>query len=140
MANIVVSGEIEAPVGALWQLLLNFGEIGWMQGVTKVETTGEGVGMTRHIYAGGDTSINEVLESIDEAKQQIGYAIPENVPMPVTDYHATCTAVDLGDGRCRLDWGCSFEPDGVDEATAKANVEGMYGVLISWVKSSLEGA
>ena len=60
--------------------------------------------------------------------------------MPVTDYHATCTAVDLGDGRSRLDWACAYEPDGVDEATAKANVEGMYGVLISWVKAHVESA
>jgi hypothetical protein len=135
-----VSGEIEAPVDALWKVLADFGEVSWMQGITKVEVSGEGVGMTRRIFAGGDASINEVLESIDEGKRQIGYAIPENVPMPVTDYHATCTAVDLGDGRSRLDWACAYEPDGVDEATAKANVEGMYGVLISWVKAHVESA
>jgi len=97
MAHALVSVEIEAPVEALWKVIADFGEVGWMQGVDRVELTGEGV------------------------------------------YHATCTAVDLGDGRSRLDWGCQFEPAGVDEAAAKQGIEGMYGVLVGWVKAAVEG-
>ncbi len=138
MAEAMVSGEIEGPVDALWAVLKDFGSVGWMKGVSKVEVEGEGVGMARLIYAGDGDPIREVVESLDEGTRTLGYAIPENVPMPVEDYHATCRAVDLGAGRSRLDWGCTFEPKGVDEATAKATVEGMYGVLISWVKEAVE--
>jgi len=95
--------------------------------------------MQRAIYAGEGDAILEVMESKDEAARRLGYTITQNNPLPVSDYHATCTAVDLGDGRSRLDWGCDFEPSGVDEATAKQAVEGMYAVLLSWVKEAVEG-
>jgi hypothetical protein len=140
MAEALVQVEIEAPVDALWRLVSSFGEIDWMQGISKVEVKGSGVGMVRQIYAAhSDVPVVEVLESVDEDARRIGYTIPENIPLPVDDYHASCTAVDLGNGRSRLDWGCQFTPMGMDEASAKAQVEAMYNVLISWVKGELEG-
>ena len=42
MAEVVVSGEIEVPSERLWDLLLDFGSVGWMQGVTQVEVQGSG--------------------------------------------------------------------------------------------------
>ena len=141
MIEVSVSGEIEAPVDALWKVIADFGEVGWMQGIDRVEVTGEGPGMVRAIYAGGgDTPVLEELEFLEEDAKRIGYTIPENNPMPVESYHATMTAVDLGGGKSRLDWACKCEPGpGVDAAQAKATVEGMYGVLISWVKAGVEG-
>ena len=139
MAEVSVSLEIEASADDLYAFLADFGEVGWMQGVTRVEVDGSGVGMRRAIYAGGDTAVLEVLESLDPERRKVGYAIPENNPMPVDDYHAVCTAEDLGNGRSRLVWACTYEPKGVDEATAKATVEGMYGVLTGWVKAGIEG-
>lgn len=138
MGEVLVRAEIEAPVAALWKTLADFGEVGWMKGVSRVEVIGQGPGMVRNIYAGGDKAVREVLESIDEKARRIGYTITENNPMPTSEYHATCTAVDLGNGRSRLDWACHFTPKGMDEAKAKATIEAMYGVLISWVKESVE--
>ena len=138
MAEVMVSGEIEVSVGALWRLLSDFGSVGWMQGVSKVEVSGEGVGMTRAIFAGGDESILEELESVDPEARRIRYTIARNNPLPVGDYHAHCTAVELAAERCRLDWACRFTPVGVEEAAAVAAVEGMYGILIGWVRDALE--
>jgi hypothetical protein len=142
MIQVSVSGEISAPVDALWKVIADFGEVGWMKGIDRVEVTGEGVGMLRAIYAGGgDTPVLEELESLDEEGMRVGYTIAENNPLPVASYHATMTAVDLGEGKSRLDWASTFDaaPE-TDEAAAKASVEGMYGVLISWVKAGVEGA
>ena len=138
MAEVMVSGEIGVSAEALWKLLSDFGSVGWMQGVTRVEVSGEGAGMTRAIFAGGDESVLEVLESLDEDARCLRYTITRNNPLPVSDYRAHCTAVDLGSERCRLDWGCSFTPAGADEASATAVVESMYGVLIDWVRQALE--
>ena len=139
MAEIVVSGEINVPAERLWALLLDFGSVGWMQGVTQLEVQGEGEGMSR-IIGEGDQAIVEVLESIDEGAQQIGYTITQNNPMPVSDYHARCKAVDLGEGRSRLDWSCEFTPaEGTDEDSARAALQVMYDLLISWVRTDLEG-
>ena len=141
MIQVSVSGEISAPVDALWKVISDFGEVGWMMGIDRVEVTGEGVGMVRAIYAGGgDTPVLEELESLNEDAKRLGYTIPENNPMPATNYHATMTAVDLGGGKSRLDWAATFDPaPGMEKAAAKASVEGMYGVLISWVKAGVEG-
>ncbi|MBW2273153.1 MAG: SRPBCC family protein [Deltaproteobacteria bacterium] len=141
MIQVSVSGEISAPVDALWKVIADFGAVGWMQGIDRVEVTGEGVGMVRAIYAGGgDTPVLEELESLDEDARRLGYTIPKNNPMPVSSYRAAITAVDLGGGKSRLDWAASFDPaPGAEEAAAKATVEGMYGVLIGWVKAEVEG-
>lgn len=136
--EVLVTGEIDASAKDLWELVRNFGEVGWMQGVSNVELEGEGVGMVRRIYAGGPTAVIEKMTSLDETAQRLGYTITENNPMPVSRYDAHMQVVDLGGGRSRLEWGCSADPEGVDEAAAKATVEGMYGVLISWVKAAAE--
>lgn len=138
MAGVSVSGEVEAPVEVLWGLLRDFGNVSWMNGVDRCVQEGEGDTATRLIYAGGsDTPVREVCEGIDDATRTLRYAIPENNPLPVDDYHSTVVAVDLGNGRSRIDWSCSFEPKGDAEASTKA-VEGMYGVLVSWVKTAAE--
>ena len=137
MAKVMVSGEIDVSAERLWNLLEDFGSVGWMPGVTSVAVQGQGEGMSRTIGE-GEGAIVEVLESIDEETHQIGYTITQNNPMPVSDYHARCKAVDLGEGRSLLEWGCDFTPAGTDEASAVAAVEGMYGLMIGWVKESLE--
>ncbi len=138
MARAVATGEIAVSADDLYALLADFGDVGWMKGVTKVEVRGEGPGMTRFIYAGGPESVVEVLESLEPAARRVGYTITKNNPLPVADYHATCTAVELGPARCRLEWACDFTPKGAEQAAAIAAVQGMYGVLISWVKEALE--
>jgi hypothetical protein len=138
MAEVSVSGEIDASVEKLWQCVAAFGDVSWMKGVSKVEVKGEGPGMVRVIHAGGGEPIHEVLESLDPGSRCLGYTITQNNPMPVSDYHATCSVVDLGDGRSRLDWGCRFEPKGADEAVVRASIEGLYGMLIGWLKESVE--
>ena len=61
---------------------------------------------------------------------------PVKLPRKLVDLSGL--KVDLGEGRSRLEWACKFTPAG-DEAAAKVSVEGMYGVLISWVKEAVEG-
>ena len=137
MSEVMVQGKIETPHSELWSLIADFGSVGWMPGVSNVKLIGEGVGMSR-VIGEGDAAIVEVLESVDQKAHRIGYTITQNNPMPVSEYHAHCTAVDLGEGRSRLDWGCHFTPFGTDEDSAVAAVEGMYGLLIGWVRDALE--
>ena len=139
MIEVLVTTEVEASADALWSIVSDFGTVDWMNGVSKVEIEGEGPGMVRLIFASPDgPPIREQLESIDEDARCLRYGIPEGNPLPVDDYHSHMTVVDLGDGRSRLDWGCSAVAKGTDEAAAQATVEGMYGVLVSWVKAKAE--
>jgi len=136
--EVLVSQEIEAPADRLWAVVADFGNVAWMKGVSRCEVDGDGAGMVRSIFAGDGPPINERLEFVDETGRRLGYEIPENVPLPVDDYHAEMVVVDLGGSRSRLEWSCTAVPKGVGEDEARKSVEAMYGVLISWVKEYAE--
>ena len=138
MIRVLVKKEVAAPADRLWKQVGDFGDVSWIQGVTRSELEGQGVGMVRSLYVGDGPPVREQLEAHDEEARSIGYTITQGNPMPVTDYHATVAVVPDGPERSRLEWGCRFEASGVSEPEAKAAVEGMYGVLIGWVKAAAE--
>ena len=141
MAHAAAEVEIDVSAEALYAYLADFGSVGWMQGVTRVDVEGDGPGMTRSVYAGGDQAVVEVLESLEPETKRVAYTITQNNPLPVESYHATCTAIDLGPAKSRLRWACDFTPAaGTEEAAAIAQVEAMYAVLADWVKAALEEA
>lgn len=130
MAQISVKQTVAVPADRLWALLADFGNISWMPAGTTADIEGEGIGMARII--GGAQGIREVLESLDAGTRTLEYSIPENVPFPVTGYRATMKVSASGEGS-EFEWSCRFEPDGVEEAQAGAQIEQMYGVMIGWI-------
>ena len=138
MIEVLVKADIAATPERLWSLVKDFGEVSWMNGVSRVGIDGEGVGMVRRIYVGDAPPVREVLESCDEEAKQIGYTITEGNPLPVKDYHATVTVVEAGPGTSQLEWRGRFNAKGVDDEQAEAALRGMYGVLISWLKAAAE--
>ena len=140
MAYAMAEVGVNVSADALYEFLADFGSVSWMQGVTKVEVEGQGPGMARSIYAGGTECVVEVLESLEPAERRVGYTITQNNPLPVADYHAHCTAIEVEASRSLLRWSCEFTPaQGVEESSAVAQVEAMYGVLAGWVKNAIEG-
>lgn len=135
MGQVSVKKAIDASADRVWELVADFGNISWMPAGTTAEVEGRGEGMARVIGA-GDQKIREVLQSLDADRRTLVYTIPENVPFPVTDYRATMVVTESGEGS-ELEWSCSFQPDGVDEAQASAQIEGMYGVMIGWIADAL---
>ena len=89
MIEVLVKGDIAATPGHVWRLLKGFGEVSWMNGISRVDVDGKGIGMVRLIYAGDAPPVREVLESCDEEARRIGYTITDGNPLPVKDYHAT---------------------------------------------------
>ena len=137
MGQARVKEAIAAPAEKVWAVIADFGNTSWMPGGGNVEVVGSGAGMARIISA-GDQKIREVLESADDATRTLVYTIPEGVPFPVTDYRATIRVT--GDASAsELEWGCSFEPDGVDEGQVTTMIEGMYSTMVGWVRDSIVG-
>ncbi len=132
MAHVTVKGEINVPVERLWAVVADFGSVGWIPGGETARVEGNGPGMVR-MFGGGSTEIRERLESRDDAMRTIVYTIPQGLPMPITGYRATMVVRPAGAGS-ELEWSCTFEPDGVTEAEAKAQVEGLYGMMIGWIR------
>ncbi len=136
MAEVVVKGDFSVLADKLWEVVRDFGNVNWIQGVTKYELEGTGPGMFRVFYVGDGPAVRERLETTDDATKTVTYTIPEGIPFPVTNYHSTMTVSAAGSG-CQLEWKCNCEPDGVSEGEASAIVEGMYGTMIGWLKAEV---
>ena len=137
MAQVTVRGEIDVPVERLWKVVADFGRVGWIPGGDTARVEGDGPGMVR-IFGVDKAEIRERLESRDEATKTIVYSIPQGMPMPITGYRATMTVRPSAGGNSELEWSCIFEPDGVPEADARAQLEGLYGMMIGWIRDHLK--
>ena len=136
MSQVRVKEEIAVAADRLWRLVVDFGNVGWIPGGEGVRTEGKGPGMVRILGFGG-AEVRERLDSVDEPRRTIVYTIPQGLPMPIKDYRATMTVRDVGPQKSELDWSCTFEPDGVTEEEAKAQVENLYHMMIGWIRDHL---
>lgn len=137
MIEVLVSRDCDLSAEVVYEMLADFGNTSWMRGVAKTEVDGDGVGMVRSIYTTPDGSpVCEKMTERDDLARKVAYTITEGNPLPVENYNAFVVVSEVGNG-CRIDWAGNFEAKGVDDATAKSTVEGMYGVLIEWL---VEGA
>jgi hypothetical protein len=143
MASATISKQLDVPADAVWKLISNFGDTSWMPPGTQATLVGEGIGMERRIAIGPDKSIHERLLALDEKARTLRYAIPVNVPFPVTNYRATMRVRAHGSG-CELEWSADYDcaPDAAP--TIAKSIQGMYGTMIDWVaaraKESARGA
>lgn len=136
MAQLVVREAIDATQDRLWRLVRDFGDVRWIPGGENARTEGSGPGMVRILGAAG-AEIRERLESRDDDLRTIVYTIPSGLPMPISGYRATMTVRGAGERRSELEWSCTFTPDGVPEADAKAQVENLYRMMIGWIRDYL---
>jgi hypothetical protein len=137
MARVSVKEKLGFPAQQVWDLIADFGNTSWFQGLTKAEVQGRGPGMVRLMYAGGNPPIRERLESLDATSRTLRYTIPENIPFPVSDYRATMRVLEAGPGASELEWSCEITPQGIPEAQAVAVLEGMYKTMIGWLREAL---
>jgi hypothetical protein len=138
MSEYRTEGDFEIPADALWAVVSDFGEVSWLPGDPDFESEGEGVGTIRTIRTPPLPTVREQLDAIDEPGRAIHYRVIEGMPMPVSDYKATMRVVDLGEGRSRLEWSSTWEPDGVTEAQALESIAGMYTGVLGAMKATLE--
>ncbi|MDP6979553.1 MAG: SRPBCC family protein [Myxococcota bacterium] len=133
MLEVSVTRDSDLSAETVYELLADFGDTSWMNGVAKVEIEGEGVGMVRLVFASTDgPPVHEKLTARDDLARKVSYEITEGNPLPVENYAADCTVTELGNG-CQLEWTGRFDARGVDDETAKTTVEGMYNVMVGWV-------
>lgn len=138
MIDLTVQKEIAVPAADAWALIADFGDISWAPGMDNVEVEGEGEGMVRKIHMPDAPPVEEKLESLDSHTMTMVYTIPTGIPMPVTDYRATARVIDLGAGRCRIDWHCSAQEAGVSPEEAENIIRGFYDMLLGWIAEHLE--
>ena len=102
--KVKVERDLAFPKARVWEVLGDFGDIGWAAPGIQVDRIGEGPGMIRRLNMPGMEPIDEVLEAIDQDAHRFSYTIPRGLPMPITDYRAVVELEALGDDGCRVHW------------------------------------
>lgn len=138
MAKAKVSRDIEAGAHQVWEVLADFGNMGWMEGPDKVEAIGEGIGQVRRIHLGGMDPIEEVLEALDHEARTLQYSIPKNAVIPFDNYLAT-VVVSGDEVSCQVDWSCELDEGELPAADAQAMMEGAYNSLIDALEKKVRG-
>ena len=139
MLNITVEKTLPFDAETVWALLADFGNIGWATGDNRVDIVGEGIGMIRRIIIEGMEPIDEVLDSLDHDAKILAYSIPNNIPLPVSDYNASAQVIAQSDNSCQVIWRGQFSAQaGTSDEEAKTIMMSMYEQLISWVEAYLK--
>ena len=98
--------RVSASPDAVWERMLDYGDLSWTEGVEDVRVTGQGIGMVRSVRLEGSAEwMDEVLLAIDNNSRKIEYGIDANMP-GVEAYRASAQAIPDGDG-CMIHWQCS---------------------------------
>src|SRR5262245_26960092 len=137
MARVSVKEKLGLPAQQVWDLIADFGNTSWLQGLAKTEVQGRGPGMVRLLYVGDNPPIEERLESLDAKTRTLTYTIPKNIPFPISEYRATIRVRDTGSATSEVEWSCELTPKGVPEAQAVAMLEGMYKTMVGWLRDGL---
>ncbi len=136
MTEVSVSADFDVPSARLWDLVADFGNVAWIPGMAGARVEGDGPGMTRFLPM-GEKEVHERLESIDNDSRTIAYTIPENIPFAAANYRATMQVADAGSGS-RLTWSCTLDPVGTSEEEAQQTVQGLYEMMIGWIRDHLK--
>lgn len=145
------SVEIAAPPAKVWGIIENFGDLTWVPPVkSSTATEGNTVGSVRTLDLGGP-KLMEQLVSYDPAKHSYTYKITDDAAnkktLPVSHYRSVITVLPgSGDGS-KVTWTGTFEradtgaspATGMDDASAKKGVAGVYKVGLDNLKKKAEG-
>lgn len=123
MPEVTTSKVLEASANAVWRLLEDFGAIQhwWPTDVSApiehVTLEGQGIGMIRHIHnRGASAPVSERLDFIEPDSRTLVLSIVGSRPKGIIAYVAEGHVIDLGDGRCRLDYRALVStPPGLEE-------------------------
>ncbi|MDA2894914.1 SRPBCC family protein [Mycolicibacterium sp. BiH015] len=134
MPRIAIVKEVGAPVASVWALLADFADVSWIPVARRVEIAGEGIGMSRSIYGGGDVPAVETLTLLDHDGMRLGYSIAD-VPLPVSRFEALVSVAPVQSGAA-ITFDVDYEPLGpteVDADAAAEAVEAVYGMIAGWL-------
>lgn len=114
--------------------LADFGGIGrFMPEIEKVTMRGDGVGAVRTVHIQGiPVGMQERLEALVDGRL-LSYSIINETPLPMDRYHAVVELDDAPGGGCRVRWGSNWIAKGVDDATVRDMLVGLYERLIAGI-------
>lgn len=139
MATLTVSKHIAAPAEAVWAILADFADVGWIPVADDVSVEGEGPGMRRIIHGSATTPVTETLIWVRPDQHALSYEIA-NSPLPVSRFRAvvTVTRGNRTDADSTATWDIEYEPIG-DGASARGGIQLIYDAMASWLEQAANG-
>lgn len=124
MAKINMKTGLNVAPDEVWKLVGNFNTLAdWHPDVEKSELSEED--SIRSLSLAGGSKIVEKLIKVDDKERIYSYSIVDS-PLPVSNYVATISVKDNGDGKTTMEWSSEFEADGAAENEAMDVVAGIY--------------
>lgn len=138
MVDVEVEREIQRDADVVWALLADFGNLSWVPGVEGVETSGEGVGMTRLISVPILPSLQERLDAIDHRTRVLEYSSPLVEYIHLANYVARVQVEAKGPGRCTVRWHSRADAHRATPEEARALVLTYYEGMLGWLEDHFE--
>ena len=127
--GITVSSSAEE----VWEVMRDYGDLSWAQGIDEVMVEGDGVGMLRKVRtAGSPDFIHERLTARDDTAMTLTYAIEGDGIAGLSHYKAHVRVEPSEDG-CIIHWTCLAEAPDDDVETMQSFIqrlaEGITGMF-----------
>ncbi|MGO1121255.1 SRPBCC family protein [Rhodovibrionaceae bacterium A322] len=124
MTTVNLERDYAVSAAEVWAVIGEFESLhSWHPQVVDSEISDGGTLRTLTL-AEGKGQVQERLVLKDDANHSYSYAIISG-PLPVSNYSATLSVVDLPGGGCRLTWTSAFSASG-EEGFAKGAIAGIY--------------
>jgi hypothetical protein len=137
MTQVFCKTSIDIPADAIWQAISDFGVAGrYLSGVISCAAAGKGVGTVRTLTSADSSTIVERLETLNGVARRLSYALLTDTPF--RNCLTTMAVHHLGPNRAELEWGATFEPDGLPESEAVALLESAMAANCLALKQVLE--
>ncbi len=138
MPNIHAARTLRVPAARAWELLADWGEIGWIPGPEKTELVETPAGPMRRLHMGGNDPVEETLTSIDPESRALTYTIAPHPMLPFHNYRGSASVTELPGAGCRVDWRCSFSGSDLPEDEACGRAQGNIDYLLHCLAEHLE--
>ena len=124
--TITDSSEFDAPIQAVWNLLMDWGAIvDWMPDgyIQKLKLEGQGEGAIRYLVTGKNVELAERLDRADERSGILELSLVDPLPWGLLSYRARGKLDRISSNRCRLRWqGTLKMPDNGPETERVTNL------------------
>lgn len=133
------SVALPVPAAQAWQILRNFGDLSWVDGIAEIELEGNGIGMLRKVrLEGSDDWIPERLVSMDDAAMHYRYILEGDGYGGLTDYCAEARLERTDDG-CALSWHSSATIEASEVNGLQQVIDGVAAGIVTCFAAQFTG-
>jgi len=126
MAEVTVSGTINADADQVWELVSNFNGLDeFVEAVVDCITEGSGIGAVRTLTLADGGEVKEKLESLHPDKHLLTYSIVAS-PMPIENYNGSMKVKKVENGKSEFTWSSTFDAQVGTAKEMEEALEGLY--------------